>query len=210
MEGYSSAYVTTALRSDQMAIHEPTTGRRRADATRNDERIIEVALATLGTNPAAGMEDIAKAAGVGRTTLHRRYKTREQLIAALRTRARRDVRQIVRTSNLADGTATEALDRLLRNLVDQSRVYAFLAHNPAPTGHHSDRIVARELAALVRRGQVDGDFATTNPPEWWVEVIQALLALTLDPPPATAHLDRRDLIHTTLTGSLITTPPPAH
>src|SRR5581483_1137463 len=189
--------------AEAMSTATKPTQRRRADATRNDERIVDIAIEALSRDPAAGLDDIARAAGIGRTTLHRRYRTRDELMTALRTRARHDLRETIRESRLDEGGAVDALDRLLDNLLAKIGIYRFLVLNPAPTGHRSDRIVARELGALVRRGQDDGVFTTTNPPSWWVEVIQALLVLAVNPPTDVRPRDLPGAIRATLAGGLV-------
>src|SRR3954447_1965633 len=56
---------------------------RRADAMRNRERILDAAERLLQRSPSATLADIAAAAGVARSTLHRRFASRDHLLAAL-------------------------------------------------------------------------------------------------------------------------------
>jgi serine phosphatase RsbU (regulator of sigma subunit) len=59
---------------------------RRADALHNRERILDAADRMLERSPSANLTEIAAAAGVARSTLHRRFRTRDDLLAALRDR----------------------------------------------------------------------------------------------------------------------------
>jgi serine phosphatase RsbU (regulator of sigma subunit) len=59
---------------------------RRADALRNRERILDAAARMLQHSQTATLADIAAAAGVARSTLHRRFPSREHLLAALSER----------------------------------------------------------------------------------------------------------------------------
>ena len=56
---------------------------RRSDARRNRERIVEAAGRLLAQSPAASLTDIAAAAGVARSTLHRHFPDRRSLEEAL-------------------------------------------------------------------------------------------------------------------------------
>jgi AcrR family transcriptional regulator len=65
---------------------EPTTGPlsgRRAQAARNDQRILEAARQVFVADPAATIAAVAKQAGVGMGALYRRYRSKEELLARL-------------------------------------------------------------------------------------------------------------------------------
>ena len=70
----------------RQAQESKQTDLRRADALRNDERILEAAKRLLEQSPSATLSDIASAAGVSRSTLYRRFADRDQLIAKLDAR----------------------------------------------------------------------------------------------------------------------------
>jgi AcrR family transcriptional regulator len=58
-------------------------GGRRAEAARNDVRVLRAAREVLTADPDAPMADIARRAGVGVGTLYRRYASREALVVHL-------------------------------------------------------------------------------------------------------------------------------
>jgi serine phosphatase RsbU (regulator of sigma subunit) len=56
----------------------------RADAMRNEERILVAARQLIEHSPGATVTDIAAAAGVSRSSVYRRFRSRDQLIRAVR------------------------------------------------------------------------------------------------------------------------------
>src|ERR1700735_4085149 len=65
-----------------MTVHSlgAATGRRGSRAARRS--LLDVAAEVLVTDPSASLSQVAEAAGIGRTTLHKQYATREDLLRA--------------------------------------------------------------------------------------------------------------------------------
>jgi TetR/AcrR family transcriptional regulator, mexCD-oprJ operon repressor len=183
-------------------VRAVVTSSRRPDAARNDERIITGAMAELSRDPAARMESIAAACGVSRATIFRRYANRDEVLAAVRARAHNDLDAAVEAAALEEGSAVEALERLVAGLLEVSLPYAFLLQHPAsPTGRPKRlRHVSEQIEALIGRGQASGEFRNNAPPSWWVEVIVAVLQAATQrassgPPADAATLMRATLVY---------------
>ena len=168
----------------------------RADAARNVHRIVAVAARLLGDDPGAGMADVAAAAEVSRATVYRHFPTREALIAAIHAQAFELAQQTLQDAALDQGSATDALRRLIPAWLALVERYAFVERpEPDPERKH---VLKAPLLALFERGE----FRT--PAEWSVRAFGALLlagakavndgALTRD--------EAADLIFNTLTEGL--------
>lgn len=100
---------------------------RRADARRNEGRIIEAALTQFSRRGvAAPLDEIAKGAGVGPGTLYRHFPTRDDLIAST-LRERLDELRAMRDSLAQTGDASSSLQDWLRGLCDYFKTFQGLA-----------------------------------------------------------------------------------
>ncbi len=132
--------------------------------------LLETATRVLLTDPSASLGDVAKAAGIGRTTLHKRYPTRQDLVVALAESALDVVDEAVAGIDLTRPTH-DVLDRLVTTLVPLGPRLEFLLRFP---GLEQDpRIAARlerldqPFLAVVQAGQDTGRLRA-DLPAWWV------------------------------------------
>ncbi|GAA2646383.1 TetR/AcrR family transcriptional regulator [Dactylosporangium fulvum] len=137
----------------------------RADARRNRERLLQVAMRAFSdTGPEVTLDSIARTAGVGIGTLYRHFPTREALIEEVyRTELTRLCDAV--PALLADLPADQALrswmDRYIdymaakRGLADALRVV--IAAGGKPFAHSRERLVGAitELLAAAGLGTVD-------------------------------------------------------
>ncbi|RPE36957.1 TetR family transcriptional regulator [Kitasatospora cineracea] len=151
----------------------PPTGNRplRADAERTVTAILEAAERTLGADPAATVEQIAEAAGVARTTVHRRFATREALIDALATWATRRFAAAVEAAHPDTAPPLVALYRTTANVLGIKASWGFAmsrasAVNPEVARIHAEvRTTCERLFLRARDAGVlrpDTDIAWTR------------------------------------------------
>ncbi|MFT4220601.1 MAG: TetR/AcrR family transcriptional regulator [Microbacterium sp.] len=152
---------------------------KRADALRNIEAIIDAATRLLATNPDASVNEIAKAAGVGRVTLYGHFDSRTALVREVAQRAIHNTSEVLATLDL-EGDPREALGRLLEETWRLTHRYGAVviagsqALAPEDMRRAHDEPAAR-VVALLTRGRDAGEFRADMPIEWQVGVIQAIL-----------------------------------
>ena len=96
----------------------PATPRRRADAVRNRERVLQAAKTVFSADGGdASLEAVAREAGVGIGTLYRHFPTREALFEAV---YRREVEQLADMAERlkTEAEPTQAVRRWLQSVVD--------------------------------------------------------------------------------------------
>ncbi|MBM7783514.1 TetR/AcrR family transcriptional regulator [Tenggerimyces flavus] len=90
----------------------------RADARHNRDQIMVAARALFATHGVhVPMEEVARAAGVGKATLYRRFPQREQLIEAVAFDVYRQLRALARDAVAEEPDSWAAVSRFLRDWI---------------------------------------------------------------------------------------------
>lgn len=155
----------------------------RADARRNRETVIEVALTALAADPNASMLDIANAAKLGRTTVYRHFENREELIVALFER-------VVRDAQVATGAVIDQRLRVDETLRALGPVMITIGERFRFLSAHLE-IGAKALAAsrsipddpvrlFLLEGQAAGKLRADAPLSWMQSMMQSTAMATMD------------------------------
>lgn len=152
---------------------------KRADAVRNIEAIIAAATRLLAVDPDVSVNEIARAAGVGRVTLYGHFDSRAALIREVVEQAIAQTDQALARVDL-HGDPREALGRLLEATWHLThRFGALVVAGSRILPPEGMRRVHEEPAARVRtllvRGREVGEFRRDVPIEWQISVVQAIL-----------------------------------
>jgi AcrR family transcriptional regulator len=99
------------------AASTPLSGRR-AEAARNDQRILDAARAVFVADPGAPIAAVAEHAGVGISALYRRYASKEELLRRLCGDGLKVYIAAASEALADDGDPWEAFARFMRRVVD--------------------------------------------------------------------------------------------
>ena len=157
-----------------------TQRRRRSDADRSVQAILEAALDALAGDPDASMAEIARRAGVVRATIYAHFPTRESLLDSVMEHAVAEVAEATAVAEPTRGEPEEALERVLRATWQKLDLFhALLAINTARLSAEELRRrhlpVMTQFAPLIERGQKDGVFRRDVPVEWHLAVLRAIV-----------------------------------
>ncbi|MGA4980347.1 TetR/AcrR family transcriptional regulator [Streptomyces cinereoruber] len=150
----------------------------RADSERTVRTILEAAERVLAADPSATMEQIAAAAGVARTTVHRRFATRESLVEALATWAAECFHQAVEAARPLTAPPLVALHQATANVLQVKIGWSYAMSRSAPSDPEAARVHADVLAQcdqLFRRAQEAGLLPEATDLEWTCRVYYALI-----------------------------------
>ncbi|MFD4643957.1 TetR/AcrR family transcriptional regulator [Lentzea sp. NPDC058436] len=129
--------------------------------------LLQTATSVLLKDPTASLGDVARAAGVGRTTLHKRYPTRTDLVRAVASEALDLIHSVARE---VDFESDDALEDLMRRLVPLGPRVEFLLRFP---GLERDEEVAGRIREMDRPvldviTRLQGTRLRRDLPAWWI------------------------------------------
>lgn len=158
-----------------MTVQSGVLGRPRRAAKRP---LLEVVAEVLVARPGASLAEVAQAAGISRTTLHKHYATRDELVRAVGLRATEVFEEAV--AAVADEPGTRAgLRRLLAAMIESGPQLTFLWRNPSLdedeelTRRYLE--VERRCKAILGRARDEGLLSGTAPDWWLLETVFALV-----------------------------------
>lgn len=148
--------------------------------TLDREQVLRSAAALLTRKSTATMDEVARAAGIGRATLHRHFAGRDALVKALESLGIQEFEAALDAAALDEGSCEEALRRLVAAVEPSAGLLSFLVtENQLFEGDEVNegwnRLDAR-VSALFRRGQERGEFRIDLTPAWLTEAFYGLVS----------------------------------
>jgi AcrR family transcriptional regulator len=139
--------------------------------------LLDVVAEVLVADPSASLAEVATAAGIGRTTLHKQYATRDDLIRAVGFRSLDLWEQAL--SGISDTDADGGLRAVVAAMIPIGPQLAFLWRTPE--FDHDKEIeqrgqrVEEHLLAVLKRAQDQGVLASAAPDWWLLQTFYALI-----------------------------------
>lgn len=161
-----------------------TAGAQSGTRHRTRHAILSAACSILARNWSATLAEIADAADVGRTTLHRYFPDRETLIRAAVDDSVEAIGSSTAEAAIEHGPPLEAMRRLVAALVEVGDRLMFLFGDPRVLETYgrtkADTPLEDSVTSLVRRGQDEGVFDPEVSPVWIRHVLWALVHTGLE------------------------------
>ncbi|MFB7470842.1 TetR/AcrR family transcriptional regulator [Kitasatospora sp. NPDC056184] len=154
----------------------------RADAERSVRAILAAAERVLAETPGASVEQIAEAAGVTRTTVHRRFANRQALVDALATEAAAKLAEAIEDGHPETAPPLVALHRATANVLRVKAAWGFALGPAAAQSEQAARThdeIARRCVDLLGRIREQGVIAADADLEWVRRVFYALIGEAL-------------------------------
>ncbi|MEV4764525.1 helix-turn-helix domain-containing protein [Micromonospora chokoriensis] len=165
----------------------------RADAARNLDAVLRAGARLLAEDPGTSMSAVAAAAGVDRTTVHRRFANREALLSAVFEAKLDSAENVLDEARLTEAPVPVALHRYVEGIVPVSREWPLdtrrmMQNDPAASVRRQEQ--SARVDAFIRRSRDEGYLRGDVDMTWARTVLDQLVDAaahqfpTLTPPQA--------------------------
>ncbi len=142
----------------------PSATPSKRDRTRH--ALLESGIAVLVTNPGAALGAVARHAGVARSTLHRYFADRAELVEAINSHVEAQYEEAIEGADIKSGTGYEAFERIVEELQDRIELFSWWMQTIHAEVDDFDSDPDQQLLATIRRGQADGTIDDQLTAEW--------------------------------------------
>ncbi|SED75027.1 TetR/AcrR family transcriptional regulator [Streptomyces sp. Ag109_O5-10] len=177
----------------------------RADAARNLTAVLQAGARLLAEDPGTSMAAIAAAAGVDRTTVHRRFASREALLSAVFQAKLDSAEQVLDEARLTEAPVPVALHRYLEGIIPVSRQWPvdtrrMMQKDPEASIRRQEQ--SARLDAFVRRTIDEGYLRAGTDADWARAVLDGLVDTAAHKFPAMDPPQAADLVASTFLSGL--------
>lgn len=164
-----------------MPITSPTVEPHPSSATRRRTRraILDAAARALVRSRDASIAEIAAIAGTSRSTVHRYFRERSDLVSAVVIDSVQVITDATARARLHEGDPLDGLRRLLAEYLDVGDRIRVLLDDPSLSATYPavDDLLRAEgpVVGAIERGQADGSLDSGVPAAWIERVLWALL-----------------------------------
>ncbi|MBO9704265.1 MAG: TetR/AcrR family transcriptional regulator [Arthrobacter sp.] len=133
---------------------------------RTRRALLESGIAVLVASPGAALGAVARHAGVARSTLHRYFADRAELVEAINSHVESQYDEALKGADIESGTGYEAFERIVEELQDRIELFSWWMQTIHLEVDDFDSEPDRQLLSAIRRGQADGTIDDSLTAEW--------------------------------------------
>lgn len=158
-------------------VLEPGAARESGTRARTRRAILDAGVRVLSQQPGASLAEVAAAAGVGRTTMHRYFPERADLLAGIGADLLDRIAAATDRARLDEGPAPAALERLCQAYFALGEGLLLTMNEPQlfSDAFESESESDRALLRLVERGHLEGTIDPAMTPLWVQSLLWSLL-----------------------------------
>ncbi|HLU34592.1 MAG TPA: TetR/AcrR family transcriptional regulator [Thermomicrobiales bacterium] len=143
--------------------------------SRTRNAILEAAISVFVNDRSTSLGKVAERAGVARSTLHRYFPERSDLLNAVREYARDKVERIRDAARIHEGPASEAVVRLAVGYLEVWDAVMWDYMEAEAAGENPDESEDVAITQLIERGYKDGTIDPAIPNAWIQHTMYAMV-----------------------------------